>query len=454
MKRRTFIQTTASAFALAPFAIGQAGQAANNKLNVAFIGSGGRAGNHIGFFSNNENIVAFCDVDEKRASDNYRKAPDAKRFKDFRVMFDQMANEIDAVVVSTPDHTHFVATYNAMALGKHVLTEKPLTHDIWQARTLKKAGHYFKVVTQMGNQGHATDGIRKVKEWYESGVTGKVHTVLSSFGGPSFGPNKYFQKPESHPPAKQAVPEHLDWQLWRGPVAKNVEYNSVYVPTRWRGFFDFGNAQLGDWACHTLDAPFWALDLGAPSSVEVLERVSTAENFVPDQSLLKFTFPANKKRGPVVLYWGDGGLKGPIKEEWNLKGDIGSMCMVGEKGAISTGGRPNDPRLVNDDQWSEFKKNLPAETIRRIKGGHLQEWVDAIKGDGPAPGSNFDYASGLTEMTLLGVLAQRSGKNIEWDAKNMRVTNHPELNLFVREPVRKGWERGDEVWAESIRRES
>ncbi|MBZ0258173.1 Gfo/Idh/MocA family oxidoreductase, partial [bacterium] len=270
MKRRSFVKTisaVAGAQTLPLFTITKSAQSANSKLNVAFIGSGGRAGAHVGHIADNENLVAFCDVDQNRASGSYKKAPDAKHFKDFRVMFDKMANEIDAVCICTPDHTHFVATYNAMALGKHVMTEKPLTHNVWQARTLKKAAHYFKVISQMGNQGHATDEIRQVKEWYESGVTGNVHTVLSAFGGPDFGPGKYFNKPKHFPPEKQPVPDHLDWELWRGPVAKDVEYNSIYVPKQWRGFFDFGNGELGDWACHTLDAPYWALELGSPDSV-------------------------------------------------------------------------------------------------------------------------------------------------------------------------------------------
>lgn len=448
MKRRHFIQSLSAASAtLGLFSIGKAGQSANSKINIAFIGAGGRAGNHIRHFGDRENIVALCDVDQHRAADNFKRFPDAKKFKDFRVMFDDMANDIDAVCVTTPDHTHFVATYNAMSLGKHVMTEKPLTHDIWQARTLQKAGHHFKVVTQMGNQGHATDGIRQVKEWYESGVAGNVHTVLSSFGGPSFGPDKYFDKPKQYPPKGQPVPDHVDWELWRGPVAEDLEYNEIYVPKKWRGFFHFGNGQLGDWACHTLDAPYWALDLGAPDSVKVLKREPNGNDFVADRSLILFHFPANDKRGPVEMYWGEGGLKGPVEPEWNLKGNIGSMCMVGDKGAIRTGNRPNnDPRLVNDEQWNDFKMNMPDETIPRIQGGHLQEWADAIKGDGPTPGSNFDYASGLVEMTLLGVIAQRTGKDIEYDAKSMKITNHPELNVYVKEPVRKGWECGDEVW--------
>lgn len=451
MKRRQFVQAVSALTAtqiFPHFAIGKPGQSANSKLNVAFIGTGGRGGTHVNFFEKTENIVAFCDVDQERAGGNYKKAPEAKRFEDFREMFDKMGNEIDAVCISTPDHTHFVATYTAMALGKHVMTEKPLTHDIWQARTLQKAGHYFKVVTQMGNQGHATDEIRQVKEWYESGITGNVHTVLSSFGGPNFGPDKYFNKPENYPPQKQEVPKHVNWELWRGPVAKDIAYNDIYIPKQWRGFFDFGNGQLGDWACHTLDAPFWALELGSPESVTVLEREISGEDFVPDRSLILYRFPARGDRGPVDLYWGDGGLKGPVYPEWNLNGDIGSMCMVGEKAAIRTGNRPNhDPRLVNDDQWEEFQKNLPKETYPRVKGNHQQEWVDAIKGDGPTPGSNFDYASGLTEMTILGVIAQRTGKNIQWDAENMRITNHPELDIYVKEPVRKGWECGEEVWS-------
>jgi predicted dehydrogenase len=182
-------------------------------------------------------------------------------------MSDKMANEIDALLVSTPDHTHFAATMAAIQLGKHVYVEKPLAHNVWQLRTLKKAAHHHNVITQMGNQGYATDGIRRVKEWVDAGIIGEVREILAWFNGPEFGEGKYFTKPAQFPPAEEPIAAGFDWDLWLGPVSKRP-FNHVYHPKSWRGFYDFGNGELGDWACHTLDVPFWSLELGIPIATE------------------------------------------------------------------------------------------------------------------------------------------------------------------------------------------
>ncbi len=449
LNRRKFLKgaTVATATAFLPrFAIGKSGPSANSKLNVAFIGAGGRTRNLMSGLTS-ENFVAFCDVDDQRAAATYGEHPKVAHFKDFRRLFDKMGKEIDAVCIATPDHTHFVGTYTAMAHGKHVLTEKPLTHNIWQARTLQKAAHYFKVVTQMGNQGHATEGIRYVKEWYESGAIGKIKEVIALNGGPNFGPTRLFNKPSRFPPTSQAVPLRLNWDLWKGPTADDVKYNEVYLPATWRGFYTFGNGQLGDWACHTLDAPFWSLDLDSPTVIEAIHKEErTLEGMVPTSSAIRFEAPIRGKKSTVALTWYerdwpevDPSLE---SEDW---GDT-RMLMIGKKGSIATGARPNSPRLYPETKWQDFRRDLPEKTIPRIKGSHISEWVQAIKGDGPEPGSNFDYASRLTEFTLLGVLAQRFNRRIEWDSKKMEITNDPELNQYVREPVRRGWEMGDEVW--------
>ena len=219
----------------------------NSRLNIALIGVGGRGIQNWQPIINSENIVAMCDVDDRWASKALTRIKEShanvKRFKDYRVMFDKMQNLIDAVIISTPDHTHFHAAITAMELGIHVCIEKPLAHNVWQCRTLKKAANHYGVISQMANQGHTTNGIRQVKEWYEAGILGEVREVHAWFGEFNFKPGHWWDKPSEFPPKKQTIPKSLDWNLWLGP-AKNRNYNKVYVPKSWRGFFDFGNGQL------------------------------------------------------------------------------------------------------------------------------------------------------------------------------------------------------------------
>jgi predicted dehydrogenase len=445
--RRRFLRTTAAAagaFALPQFNIAKAGPSANSKLNLAFIGVGGRGVRNLQGLAA-ENIVALCDVDDNEAAGGYQKFPGAKRFKDFRVMLDKMGKEIDGVVITTPDHAHFAATMASMELGKHVFCEKPLTHNVWQARMLKRGASHYKVISQMGNQGHATEGIRYIREWYQAGVLGEVKEVLAWLKGPNFD-SRYFGKTAVMPPPEEEVPAHLDWELWRGPVAKGIAYNGVYVPKKWRTYYDFGGGILGDWSCHTLDGPFWALDLGMPTRIEAVKREGDGTIACTTASMIRFEFPARGDKPPVTLTWHDGGHRPENRKEWGLK-DIGGdgMIMVGDKASLMTGGRPDSPRLIPEEIWRDFRKNVPEKTIPRVKGGHYQEWTSAIKGDGPAPGSSFDYGAELTEMALLGVLAQRFGGVLEYDAKKMKITNRPELNQFLKEPVREGWEYGKGV---------
>lgn len=446
--RRRFIGSTtalaAGAFVLPRFSIGQSGPSANSRLNRAFIGVGGRGEKNLQGLSQ-ENVVALCDVDDREAAASFAKWPKAKRFKDFREMLDKMGKEIDAVVISTPDHTHFAATMAAMECGKHVFCEKPLTHNVWQARMLKKGAAHYKVVSQMGNQGHATEGIRYMKEWYEAGALGQVGEVHAWLGGPNFG-SRYFAKAANHPPAAQPVRDGLDWDLWLGTVAKDIPYNEIYVPKRWRGYYDFGGGLLGDWTCHTLDGPFWALGLGMPTRIEAVKKSGDDSLVCPESSVIRYDFAARGDKAPVSIFWYEGGNRPGIRKEWGLKklGDDG-MIMSGDKASLMSGTRPDSPRLIPGEVWQDFRRNLPEKTIPRVKGGHYREWTDAIKGDGPAPGSGFDYASGLTEMLLLGVLAQRFGGRLDYDAGNMTVTNRPELDAYLKEPVRKGWEFGKAV---------
>lgn len=449
LSRRSFIATTGTVAAGALVLPGITGCKSNRngKVNLAIIGVGGRG--KAGWSAcMDENIVALCDVNMAAAEEGFSTFPEARRFKDFRRMFDKMARKIDAVIISTPDHTHFAAAMVAMEHGKHVLVEKPLAHNIWQLRTLRKAAKKYKVITQMGNQGHTTNGIRQVKEWYDAGILGDVKEVLAWFNGPEFKQTGYFLKPDTYPPREEPVPEGLDWDLWLGPVAFRP-YSRYYVPRFWRGWYEMGNGELGDWACHTLDAPFWSLDLGMPVTVDSVLRTPSPEGFVSDQSVLEFKFEARGNKPPVTLKWYEGGIKPENRKEWGLAELPSSgMIMVGDKVSLMTGGRPNNPRLlIPEEDWVKFTQNMPAQTIPRVKeeAPHA-EWISAIKGDGPLPGSQFEYSARLTEMSLLGVLAQRLNTRIEYDADNMKVTNHPDFDKYIKEPVRKGWEYGKKLW--------
>ncbi len=457
IKRRTFLKNTLAAgtgaylLGLAPgcqtSGTKTVTKGPGNKLNVGFIGVGGQGSGHVREISQTENLVAFADVDDERAGEIYAEFPQVPRYRDFRVMLDRHGKELDAVLICTPDHIHFVATLACMERGIHVFTEKPLTHNIWQARTLIKAADYYNVITAMGNQGHATEGIRYIKEWYDAGVLGEVREVLAWFNGPDID-GYYFKRPDQYPLPAMPVPDHLDYDLWKGPVVTDIPYNSDMVPIKWRGHFAFGCAELGDWACHTLDGPNWALDLGAPVATELLRHETKfPTRYAPDKSVVRFEFAAKGDRPPVTLTWHDGGIKPENRPEWGLEElDGNGMIMVGSKATLMTGGRPNSPRLIPESDWMDFRKNMPPKVIPRVKGSHVKEWTSAIKGEGPMPGSDFAYGGKLTELSLVGVLAQRFGGRIEYDEDNMRITNRPELNAFIKEPVRPGWEAGDNLW--------
>lgn len=447
--RRSFLAQTGSYSIGAMFIPALITRSPNSKLNLAFIGVGGRGHRNLtNTASHGDNVVALCDVSETRAARGFELFPNAKRFQDFRKMFDEMGNEIDAVVISTPDHTHFAATMHAMQLGKHVYVEKPLAHNVWELRTLKKAAKHYKVINQLGNQGHTTNGIRQVKEWYEAGILGEVKEVIAWFNGPHFSPTGYFDYPDTFPPSAERAPKDLNWDAWLGP-AKYRPYNHSYLPKLWRGWYDFGNGELGDWACHTLDAPFWALDLGMPIATNSITRIpSHNEAFVSTHSQVEWKFPARGSKPPVTLTWFEGGIKPINRPEWGLEELPNSgMIMVGSKRSLMTGGRPNKPQLlVSDDEWKSFQQSMPAQTIPRVKEeAPHDEWVNALKGTGPLPGSDFEYGASLTEMALIGVLAQRFNTKIEYDAENMSITNHPELAPYLKEPARQGWGYGNDL---------
>ena len=399
INRRTFLKatavTTAGAFTLPRFSIGQAGPSANSKINIAMIGAAGIAGMAYNGCKG-ENIVALCDIDRRRFPE-WAARKGTPTYSDFRVMLDKMGSEIDAVCINTPDHTHFAATMDSMQRGKHVCTQKPLTHNIWEARTLRKAKDKYGVVTNMANQGHTSDGIRTMREWYEADVFGQITEVHLGVRGPNWE-SKYFRKPVQMPLDSQPIPEEVDWDLWLGP-APETAYNDIYHPLTWRGFNDFGTGQFGDWFCHTGDGPVWILDLYDPIVVECMERGPALEGMIPDYSVVRYDFPARGDKTACSMYWYEGARNGgtPIKSppEWDLgKIPNGGSFWYGEKQNGYLDNRSNNPRLTSREVFKEFKENtIIEERYSRIKQeGPFAEWVAAIKGDLSECGSNFDLS--------------------------------------------------------------
>lgn len=453
MNRRAFQKTAVAASTTIPmFSIGKPGQSANSKVNVAMIGTGNIARMAYGGVQG-ENIVALCDVDSAMIDKNLDKHPSnpsAKRFSDYRVMLDKMGKEIDMVCVNTPDHSHFPATMATMERGIHVFTQKPLVHNIWQARTLKRAKDKYKVLTNMGNQGHTFNGIRQLKEWYDHGIFGQITEAHSYIGGPNWnGP--YFARPESLPPAKDPVPATLDWDLWQGPTEPTT-FHHLYHPKKWRGFNRYGTGTFGDWFCHVADAPIWLLDLYEPVTIEAEKVAGGNEWMVVDGCRVRFDFKRRGDKKPCKFYWynGDPSLFKPeAPKDWTWPGGIPNAGTIyyGTKNNGFTDNRSNNPRLANKEAQMEFKASgYPDEVIPRVKGGPIKELVDAVKGNIPECGANFDYAAPFTEIMLLGIIAVNHGGKIVWDAKKPAITNRPELNKYLKEPVRKGWEYGQDLW--------
>jgi len=437
ISRRTFVVGGAGAALVAGSATKVSARSrstsANEKLNIAAIGSGGKGAADISSVSR-ENIVALCDVDDERAAETYEKYPKATRYKDFRVMLEKEKN-IDAVVIATPDHTHAVAAKACMELGKHVYVEKPLTHTIAEARELTKIARQYKVATQTGNQGHAGSGVRNCCEWIWDGAIGDIKEVHVWTNRPTWPQG--IDRPADTPP----VPATLDWDLWLS-TAPERPYNPAYVPFKWRGWWDFGCGALGDMACHIMDPANWAMKLSETKEPITVEAESSGVNneTAPEWSIIRYGFPARGNMPPVTITWYDGGKLPPrpenIRSEAKLgDGDNGSL-FIGEKGCIATGTYGGGTRIFPDELMKAYKR--PENRIKKSPGHHY-EWVRACKGGEPA-GSNFDYAGPFTEIVLLGNLALRVGKPLVWDPVKMEVTNEPEANEFVSKKYRKGWE--------------
>ncbi|MFO0879625.1 MAG: Gfo/Idh/MocA family oxidoreductase [Gemmataceae bacterium] len=396
------------------------------RLRFACIGIGGKGGRDTADAAQHGDVVAICDVDDQRLEKAGEKYGKAQKFHDFRRLFDKLGKSIDAVTVSTPDHTHAPATALALRMGKHCFTQKPLTRTIWEARRLGELARENKVVTQMGNQGTASSGLRKAAAIIRAGTLGKVTEVHVWTNRPVW--------PQGiKRPATAAVPASLQWDLWLGPSPERP-FGPGYHPFAWRGWWDFGSGPLGDMACHTLNMPFMALDLREPTAVEATSAGHDRDS-MPKWSIITFTFPARGKRGPVKVVWYDGGKK-PDRDlfgKTDLEIRNSGSLVIGEKGKLySPGDNGTSHHLIGD--LSEPKVEITTSP------GHFTEWVKGIKG-GPTPVSNFpDYAGPLTETILLGNLAVYAGKKIEWDARAVKATNTSEVDHLIRPVYRKGWE--------------
>ena len=443
--RRHFIKS-AAALAGASFApnllLGQ-GQALK-QLNVAAVGCGGKGGSDISEISSGNRIAFLCDIDKGKAQGAMKKFPDAKYFSDYREMFATVADQIDVVTVSTPDHMHFAIALEAIRHGKPVMVQKPMCNSLWEARTLANFAKEKGVFTVMGNQGATMEGTRVLREWIEAGLIGDVTEVHYWTNRPIWPQGKGLQFPA------QPVPDTINWDVWQGTCANERPYNSNIHPFKWRGFWDYGCGALGDIGCHSFNSAFWALDLKGDFIVESSKVSEFDDVTCPKRSTIVYQFPAKGQRGPVKVVWQDGVgdcnsdqdfIRPPgIPADLKLNKEYGQV-FVGTKGVI----------FVNDAYCGSTPMLFPealreqARSVKkvyeRVKGGPTQELCRAIRGEGPKPISNFvDHAGPLTEMVLAGNLAVRLGKKIDWDFVNMEARGLPEVKAMLKRVYRKGWE--------------
>jgi hypothetical protein len=486
LDRRNFLKTSTLAAGAVVFGVPTLLRAANlnSKVNIAAIGAMGKGQSDTDDCAS-ENIVALCDMDSERCAPQRNKYADAKFYQDFRKMFDEMGKSIDAVTVSTPDHFHAIAASAAMRLGKHVYCQKPLVQTIYEARYLRDLAHEMRLVTQMGNQGSSADGLRRAVECIQAGIIGQVSEVHIWTNRP------IWPQGMDRPADTDPVPASLDWDQWIGPAAMRP-YNKVYQPFNWRGWQDFGTGALGDMACHTVNMPFRALQLGYPTEIEAEALGGMNRETYPIGSKIRFEFPARTAAipaahrtffhrhdklafNPVTFTWYDGGKPssdpkargghdGSNKPPRELMTDIeemlgeipGSGCLlIGDKGKVFS---PDDygeqffVKQTDDKKFTHYKKH-PAATEEMIpqsiprnpfKGDsdlkHHLEWIAAIKDNKPETCySRFAIGAQLAEIMLLGCVSLRAGKKIEWDGPNMAATNCPEAAPFIKRENRAGW---------------
>lgn len=474
----------------------------NEKLNIASIGAGGKAQSDIAGCAATENIVALCDVDEVSAKRTFERFPNVPKFADYRAMLDKQGNDIDAVIVTIPDHMHAVAAISAMQLGKHVYVQKPLAHTVWECRELLKVARETKVATQMGNQGYSNEGTRQCAEMIWSGQIGNVTEVHAWTNRPAWPQGAI------DPPAPSPTPASVNWDLWLG-VASARPYSDDYLPFTWRGFYDFGSGALGDMACHILGAPNMALRLGAPTSVECVQQEGRSDIYFPAKSVVRFDFAARGSMPPVKIFWYDamredqpnipnapqGEILGDLPYNRTSRPDeglnpkerqiIGSVftdqffspketpartrstqtpdestmtpkerklakwmkmigqgtngsLFVGDKGMITTGTYGENTRLLPVEKMKDYE--FPPEMLPRSPG-HYRDWIRACKGGVPAC-SSFEVSAPFAEWIALGAIATKLNCRLEWDAEKMKITNNSAANQLIRPVVRKGWKIG------------
>ena len=413
----------------------------SEKMNVAGVGIGGMGGANLANLQA-ENIVALCDVDPSYAAHTIKRYPKAKVYTDFRVMLDKQ-KDVDGVVVATPDHTHAVVSIAAMRSGKHVYCQKPLTHDVYESRMMAKVAKECKVATQMGIQGHSMEGIRLIAEWIAAGVIGEVREVDAwcSLTYYPWGHAGWSSRWGERPKETMPVPPGMDWDLWIGPAPMRP-FHRAYHPATWRCFWDFGCGMMGDRGAHTLDPVATALKLGPPTTIEATSCGNTREVH-PLSAIVSFRFPARQGFPPLKLTWYEG-TRPPRPDDLEGGRQVpaeGGAFFKGSKGMIMCGVYGEGARIIPETKMQEFVRDgkLPPKTLPRVQGSHEQDWVRACKTGQPA-GADFAYSGPLNETCLLGNIAKRVDARIVWDAENLKITNLPEANRFVRTEYRKGWE--------------
>jgi predicted dehydrogenase len=443
--RRSFIKSAAAltGAALAPnILLGQ--DKTTNQLNVAAIGAGGKGRSDISEIAPGNRIAFLCDVDSTRAREAMEKFPDARLFSDYREMFAAVADQIDVVTVSTPDHMHFPIAMEAIRLGKPIMVQKPLSNNLWETRALANYAREKGILTVMGNQGATLQGTRLLREWIEAGLIGEVKEVHYWTNRPIWpqGPGIELQ------PAP--VPETLNWDVWQGTVATDRAYSKAIHPFAWRGFWDYGCGALGDIGCHCMNSAFWALDLKGDFIVEASKVTEFDDTFAPLRSSLVYHFPAKGQRAAVKVFWQDGianpntdknfvrppGLPVDVK----LNPQFGQV-FVGSEGIIFfNDAYCSTTPVLFPESLMEKARTIP-KVFERVKGGPTQELCRAIRGEGPKPVSSFeDQAGPLTEMVLAGNLAVRLGKRIDWDTQNLTARDLPGVSSLIKRQYRTGWE--------------
>ncbi|MEX2015405.1 MAG: Gfo/Idh/MocA family oxidoreductase [Candidatus Hydrogenedentales bacterium] len=424
LTRRTFITYTSAA--LASLFPRRTRAATQDKLRIACVGVGGQGAADLRAVSR-ENIVALCDVDQRRAADAFKAIPKAAKYTDWRQLLDKEHANIDAVVVATPDHQHAFVAHAAMDLGKHVYVEKPMAHTIVETRALMKKAADTGVVTQMGNQGHSWKGVWQLKEMIDAGVIGKVREAHAWTNRPTWPQG--IDRPADSPP----IPEGLDWDLWLGP-AQLRPYNPAYAPRTWRGWWDFGEGAMGDMGCHILDPFVTVTNMTAPQRISA-ESSPVNDETAPGWSIIRYQFP------DMTLTWYDGGKMPQRPELIPSEDELGDgecgTIFIGDKGLVMVGTYGTDPTIYPLELRQQWEAEHGESDARSLN--HQRAWVDACKGGEDPALSHFGYSGPLTELSLLGNVALRAGEPIEWDAAAIKVTNLPSANAYLTQDYRQSW---------------